>query len=92
MRIRYYIDPATGLPRIYEHGISETEVEEVLDNPVQDLRGQNQSRIAIGPTSAGRYLKVIYAIDLWPESVFVITAYDLRPKAKRAVRRRVRKK
>ena len=41
MAIRYYIDPATGLPHIYEHGISESEVEEILDNPTQDLRGQN---------------------------------------------------
>ena len=92
MQIRYYIDPGRGLPHIYEHGIDESEVEEVLDDPTQDLQGRNQSRIAIGQTSAGRYLKVIYAIDPRPESVFVITAYELRPKAKRAVRRRVRKK
>jgi hypothetical protein len=90
--IRYYLDPATGLPHIYEHGISEREVEEILDNPTQDLHGQNYSRIAIGQTAAGRYLKVIYAIDVRPDSVFVITAYELRPKAKRAVRRRARKK
>jgi len=90
--IRYHIDPATGVPHIYEHGISESEVEEVLDNPTQDLRGQNHSRIAIGQTAAGRYLKVIYAVDPWPDLVFVITAYELRPKAKRAVRRRARKK
>jgi len=89
--IRYYIDPATGVPHIHEHGISESEVEEVLDNPTQGLHGQNYSRIAIGQTSAGRYLKVIYAIDLRLDSVFVITD-ELRPKAKRAVRRRARKK
>ena len=61
-------DPATGVPHIYEHGISESEVEEVLDNPTQDLRGQNHSRIAIGQTAAGRYLKVIYAVDPWPDA------------------------
>jgi hypothetical protein len=88
VQIRYYIDLATGLPHIYEHGISESEV----DNPTQDLHGQNHSRIAIGQTVAGRYLKVVYAIDPWPDSVFVITAYELRPKGKRAVRRRAGKK
>jgi hypothetical protein len=92
VRVRYYIDPATELPHIYEHGINESEVEEILDFPKQDLRGPNNSRIAIGQTAAGRYLKVIYAVDPWPDSVFVITAYELRPKAKRAVRRRARKK
>jgi hypothetical protein len=30
VRIRYFIDPATSLPHIYEHGISESEVEEIL--------------------------------------------------------------
>ena len=92
MRIRYYIDPTTGLAHIYQHGITEDEVEEILDNPSQDLRGTNNSRLAIGQTAAGRYLKVIYTVDPLPDSVFVITAYELRPKAKRALRRRARKK
>ena len=32
MKIRYYIDPETGLPHIYGHDVEETEVEEVLSN------------------------------------------------------------
>jgi hypothetical protein len=92
VRIRYYIDPATGLPHIYEHEVSEGEVEGILGKPLQDIRGRNDSRIAIGQTEAGRYLKVIYVSDPVPDSVFVITAYELGPKAKRAVRRKRRKK
>ena len=50
------------------------------------------SRVALGRTAAGRYLRVIYVPDPEPDSVFVITAYDLGPKAKRALRRRRRRK
>jgi hypothetical protein len=35
---------------------------------------------------------VVYVPDPEPESVFVVTAYDLGPKAKRALQRRGRKK
>jgi hypothetical protein len=90
--IRYHIDPGTGLPHIYEHNVSEQEVEDVLGQPLQDIRGRDDSRIAIGQTEEGRYLRVIYVPDPVPDSLFVITAYDLGPKAKRAVRRRRKKK
>jgi hypothetical protein len=92
VRIRYYIDPATGLPHISEHDVSEREVEAVLERPMQDIRGREDSRIAIGQTEEGRYLKVIYVPDPVPDSVFVITAYQPGPKAKRAIRRKRRKK
>lgn len=92
MRIRYYIDPGTALPHIYEHEISEREVEAILERPLQDIRGREDSRIAIGQTEAGRYLKVVYVPDPIPDSVFVITAYELGSKAKRTIRRKVRKK
>ena len=92
MRVRYYIDPATGLPHIYGHDVSEREVEAILERPLQDIRGRDDSRIAIGQTEGGRYLKVIYAPDPVPDSVFVITAYELGPKAKRAIRRKRKRK
>jgi hypothetical protein len=91
VRIRYYIEPATDLPHIYEHKVSERDVETILDHPLQDIRGRDDSRIAIGQTDAGRYLKVIYVPDRVPNSVFVITAYELGPKAKRAIRRKRKK-
>jgi hypothetical protein len=92
VRIRYFIDPATRLPHIYEHGVSEREVEDILRKPLQDIRGRDNSRIAIGLTEAGRYLRVIYVPDAAPDSLFVVSAYELGPKVKRAVRRKRRKK
>jgi len=63
MNIRFYIDPATGLPHIYRHGVYENEVEDVLNKPSEDRRGREGSRVAIGQTQAGRYVKVIYVPD-----------------------------
>jgi hypothetical protein len=92
VQIRYHINPTTGLPHIYDHFVSENDVEDILGRPLQDIRGRDDSRIAIGQTARGRYLKVIYVPDPIPDSVFVITAYELGPKAKRAIRRKQRKK
>ena len=92
MRIRYYIDPQTELPHIYGHNVSESEVEEVLRRPGEDRPGHEGSRVAIGRSSGGRYLRVIYVPDPEPDSIFVITAYDLRGKPLVAYRRRRRRK
>ncbi len=88
MNIRYYIDPETGLPHIYGDDVEETEVEEVLSSPGEDRPGRDGSRAAIGKTSDGRYLRVIYVPDPEPNSAFVITAYELRGKLLIAYRRR----
>lgn len=64
MDIRFYVDPDTGLPHIYRHGISEDEVKEVLQRPGEDRPGHEGARVAIGRTSNGRYLRVIYALDV----------------------------
>jgi hypothetical protein len=92
MNIRLYIDPETGQPHIFNHGVTEDDVAEVLRRPGEDRAGEEDSRVAIGQTSAGRYLKVIYARDAVGDSVFVITAYDLTGKALKAYRRRQRRK
>ena len=92
MHIRFYLDPETGEPHIYGHGISEEEVEDVLRHPVEDRSGREGSRVALGRTRAGRYLRVIYVPDPEPESVFVITAYELRGKPLAAYRRRRRRR
>jgi hypothetical protein len=91
VRLRYYIDPATGQPHIYRHNVQKHEVEEVLAKPIEDRAGTEGSRVAIGQTEAGRYLRVIYIPDPQPDSAFVITAYDLGPKALKALRRRRKK-
>ena len=92
MEIRFYLDPETGLPHIYGHGVREEEVEQVLRASGGDLRGTRGSRMKLGRTSAGRYLQVIYTPDLEPASVFVITAYDMGERAKKSYRRRKRRK
>jgi hypothetical protein len=89
---RFFQDPETGEPHIYRHGVTEAEVEDVLNRPFEDRSGTEGSRVALGQTGSGRYLKVIYVPDPAPDSVFVITAYDLGPKAKQALRRRRKKK
>ena len=92
MNVRYFIDPQTGLPHIYEHDVAEGEVEEVLAEPGEDRPGQDGSRVAIGQTLSGRYLRVIYVPDPEPDSVFVITAYELSGKPLLAYRRRQRRR
>jgi hypothetical protein len=92
LRARFYIDPRTGLPHIYNHQVDEDEVIEVLDQPREDRPGREGSRIALGQTAAGRYLRVIYVADPEPESTFIITAYELTGKPLAAFRRRLRKK
>jgi hypothetical protein len=90
MKIRFYIDPETDLPHIYRHDVSEDEVEDVLCHPGEDRPGREGSRIAIGQTRAGRYLRVVYVPDPEPDSIFVITAYELSGIPLKAYRRRRR--
>ncbi len=92
MEIRFYIDNSTDEPHIYTHAVDEKEVEDVMARPMEDRPGKDGSRVAVGQTRAGRFLRVIYVPAPVPDSIFVITAYDLGPKAKLALRRRLRKK
>lgn len=92
MTVRFYVDPATEQPHIYGHSVVEEEVEDVLARPMEDRTGRDGSRIALGQTESGRYLRVIYVPDSIPGSVFVITAYELGEKALKALRRRQKKK
>ncbi len=92
MHARFYIDPTTGSPHIYNHEVDEAEVIDVLENPAEDRAGREGSRIVLGRTASGRYLKVIYIPDPEPDGAFVITAYELTGKPLAAYRRRRRKK
>ena len=92
MNARYYIDPDTGQAHIYNHGVCEDEVEQVLRRSGEDRRGKSGSRVALGRTQAGRYLRVIYVPDPEPDSAFVITAFELTGKPLLAYRRRRRRK
>ena len=88
MVLRFYRDPSTGEPHIHGHDVAEDEVDDVLTRPIEDRPGREGSRVALGQTQAGRYLRVIYVPDSTPGSLFVITAYELGPKALKALRRR----
>jgi hypothetical protein len=92
MDVKFYIDPETGQPHTYDHGVTEDETREILARPGLILRGENQSRFALGQTASGRYLKVVYAPSRTGKGIFVVTAYELRGKELKAYRRRRRRK
>lgn len=92
MEIRFHLDPETELPHIYDHGVTEDEVREVLASRGDDFHGRGDSMVRFGQTEAGRYLKVIYVPDEHGDSVFVVTAYDMKNNEKKAYRRRHRRK
>jgi hypothetical protein len=92
MELRFYIDPETGRPHLHRHAVVEEEAEDVLRRPFEDRPGHEGARVAVGTTRAGRYLRVVYVPDRQPDTVFVITAYELGPKAKRALQRRRKRK
>jgi hypothetical protein len=92
LNLRFYLDPQSGYPHIYNHRVTEEEVEEVLLRSGEDRNGCEGSRVALGKTSRGRYLRVIYVPDPVQGSIFIITAYDLEGKPLAAYRRRLRRK
>jgi hypothetical protein len=92
MRLRFYIDPETDEPHVYNHQVAKEEVADVLSNPGEDRRGRDGSRVAIGRTNEGRYLRVVYVLEPLKNSAFVITAYELTGQPLLAYRRRRRRK
>ena len=90
MNVRFYVDPESGEPHIYHHGVTEDEVADVLENPGEDRPGREGARVAIGQTRTGRYLRVIYVPET--DGAFAITAYELKGKPLIAYRRRRRRK
>jgi hypothetical protein len=92
MQLRFCLDPVTGEPHIYNHDVDEIEVQDILEMPGEDRPGYEGTRVAIGQTPAGRYLRVIYKRDDSRDGILVITANDLRGKALRAYRRRRKRK
>jgi hypothetical protein len=92
MDFRYYIDPDTDEPHIYNHDVTEVEVEQVMRASGEDLPAKRNARLKLGQTSSGRYLQIVYVPDKDRNCVFVITAYELSGKARTAFRRRQRRK
>jgi hypothetical protein len=92
MELRFWNDPETGLPHIYDHGINEDEVRQVLNRPGLDYPVERNARVHMGKTATGRYLKVVYVPGKSAKSAFVVTAYELRGKSLKAYRRAQRRK
>jgi len=92
MEVRYYLDPETGLPHLYGHGVTEAEAEWILKNSGEDEPCSVGSRQALGRTSDGRFLRVIYVPDEEGDDIFVVTAYPLTGKQLKAFRRRQRRR
>lgn len=90
MKFRFYIDPASGAPHIYQHGVTEDEVADVFENPGEDRSGSEGARVVVGQTEAGRYLQVIYVPE--PGGAFVNTGYELKGMPLMAYQRRRRRK
>ncbi|HEV3202886.1 MAG TPA: hypothetical protein VGY77_00815 [Gemmataceae bacterium] len=61
---------------------------DAFDNPAKMACREGNLHVL----SEARYLQVVYVPDPGGDSAFVVTAYDLTPKAKRAYRRRQRRK
>ncbi len=86
------MDQEVGEPHFVRHGLSEEDIGDVLAGPLEDRPGQEGARTALGRNREGRYIRVVYVPDPEPDSVFVITAYEIGPKAKLALLRRLRRR
>lgn len=91
MRVRFHTSP-DGEPHIHAHGVAEDEVLEALARPLEQISGRDDSTIVIGRTVGGRVLKIIFADTHDAEGIFVITAFDLPDKQRRALRRRLKRR
>lgn len=93
LNLRWNLDSVTELPHFYEkHGVHPEEVEEVLARPAENRKGSEGSMVAIGATSTGLVLKVIYVLDEVGDGAFVVTAYPLSGKTLLAFHRRMRRR
>jgi len=86
------MDPETERLHVCRHGVTPAEVQEVPNRPLEDRAGSAGARVVVGQTGSGRYLRVVYVPDPDADAAFVITAYEIGPKARRALRRRQRRR
>lgn len=70
-------DPQGNVQHIAEHGITKAEVLVVLDRPEARDESRSSGRpVAIGPTSTGRMILVVYD-EIDEDTIYPVTAYDL---------------
>jgi hypothetical protein len=60
----FFVDDSTQQPHIHGHDVEEQEVEDVMARPMEDRAGRDGSRVALGQSESGRYLRVIYVIPI----------------------------
>jgi hypothetical protein len=77
MDIRFHVDPETGQPHIYDHGVTEEEVRQVLMGQGDEFQGSRDARIRFGKTLAGRYLKGVFCARFGPRQR--VCHHGLRP-------------
>jgi len=53
VNLRFYLDPETGEPHIYSHGVTEEEVEDVMRNPGEARPGRPARLLACDRSHAG---------------------------------------
>ena len=70
-------DPDGNVQHIAEHGVTKDEVEDVLKDPeCFDVSRSTGRDIAIGATSAGRTLLIVYE-EIDEVTIYPVTAYDI---------------
>lgn len=90
--IRFFFEPGAADPHILDHGVTEEEVYQVLENPYEDWQGREDSRIIIGRTESGRCLQIVSVPDQDGKGIFIVTAYELKGKPLAAFKKRRRRK
>ena len=77
--------------KVSQHNVEPEEAEYVVNHSRRPfpMRVDDEKRLVWGQTRSGRYVQVIYLIDV-EESIFVIHARPLTDKEKKRFRRRTR--
>jgi uncharacterized DUF497 family protein len=71
-------DPDGNVEHVLMHGVSQDEVEEILESENVDVSRSSGSPIAFGWTSTGRYLAVVFE-EIDEDTARPVTAYDVDP-------------
>lgn len=88
MRIERFEWDAENLAHITRHYVSPDEVEEVFEQKYLLLKTKKSRYLALGITSAGRYLIVVFEVKMRNKSVRTITARDMDYKERKYYRKK----
>lgn len=70
-------DPKGNVQHCAAHGVTQDEVEEVLQNPSGTETSRSSGMpVAFGDTSTGKHLIVVYE-EIDADTIYPITAYDV---------------